>query len=93
MADVIKKLNYEEFEYGDIVRLTRAVRKSSGKRFKFMGACFEPDDEETPVYFELIEIGRGQMRSIRPEHVIKDVAATKEARARIAERLAAKKNG
>lgn len=90
MSEVIKALNHDEYEYGDVVRLTRAIRKSSGKRFKFVGACFDPDDLETPVYYELIEIGKGQMRSIRPEHVIKDVAATKDARSRIAAKLAAK---
>jgi hypothetical protein len=90
MPDIVKKLNHDEYEYGDIVRLSRAIRKSSGKRFKFVGACFDPDDLNTPIYFELIEIGRGQMRSIRPEHVIKDVVATKDARARIAARLAEK---
>lgn len=90
MADVIKARNYGDYEYGDVVRLTRAIRRSSGKRFKFVGACFDADDLETPIYYELIEIGKGQMRSIRPEHVVKDVAATKDARARIASKLVAK---
>lgn len=90
MADVIKALNHGDYEYGDVVRLTRAIRSSSGKRFKFVGAFFDPDDLENPAYYELIEIGKGQMRSIRPEHVVKDVAATRDARARIAAKLAAK---
>jgi hypothetical protein len=88
MTDVVKTLNHDEFEYGDIVRLSQAIRNTKGKRFKFMGACFDADAPDTPLYYELIEIGKGQMRSIRPEHVTKDVAATKDARARIAARLA-----
>lgn len=84
MAELTKKLHYENFDYGDIVRLTRAVQGSGGKRYKFVGAVFDPEDDTAPVYLDLIEIGRGQMRAIRPEHVIKDIAASKAAQARIA---------
>lgn len=90
MADVIKTLNHDEFQYGDVVRLSQAVRNTKGKRFKFVGACFAPEDTDTPLYYELIELRKGQMRSIRPEYVIKDVEATKDARSRIAARLAEK---
>lgn len=90
MAEVIKSLNHGDYQYGDVVRVTQAIRNSKGKRFKFVGACFDPDDLETPVYYELIQIDKGQMRSIRPEHVVKDVPATKDARARIAAKLATK---
>lgn len=84
MAELKKTLHYDKFDYGDIVRLTSAVRGSGGKRFKFVGAVFEGEDSTSPAYFDLIEIGRGQMRAIRPEFVVKDVAASKAAQARIA---------
>lgn len=92
MNDLIKKLDYEplDLKHGDVVRLTRAIRKSSGKRYKFMGAIYDSEDESAPLYLDLIEIGRGQMRSIPPQHVIKDAAATKELRSRIAAKQAAK---
>ena len=83
MTQIIKKRNYGIFEYGDIVRCTVAVRGSKGKRFKFTGAIFSVDNDENPLYFELIEIGRGQFRSIRPEFVIKDTSASAEAHARV----------
>ncbi len=84
MVNPIKRLAYEKFFYGDIVRLTKAVRGSSGKRFKFLGAVFTSEEDETPTHFELVEIQRGHLRSIRPEFVIKDVAPSKAAQARIA---------
>lgn len=83
MIETIKRRNYDIFQYGDIVRCTRAVRGSSGKRYKFVGAVFDAQDDSTPLHLELIEIGRGQFRAIRPEYVIKDVAASKAAQARI----------
>lgn len=82
MDNLTKKQDYLEFTHGDIVRLTRAVPGSGGKRFKFLGAVFGEDDPETPLYLDLVEIGRGQMRAIRPEHVVKDVAPSKAAQAR-----------
>jgi hypothetical protein len=88
MTELTKRLHYENFQYGDIVRLTRAVAGSSGKRFKFVGAVYDESDDINPVYLDLIEIGRGQMRAIRPEHVIKDVPASKAAQARIARKTA-----
>lgn len=84
MAELIKKLHYENFNYGDIVRLTQDIKGSSGKRFKFLGAVFASESDETPTHFDLVEIKRGHARAIRPEHVIKDVAASKAAQARIA---------
>lgn len=83
MTQIIKKRNYGIFEYGDIVRCTVAVRGSKGKRFKFTGAIFSVDNDENPLYFELIEIGRGQFRSIKEEFVVKDVAASKKSQAKI----------
>lgn len=83
MADHIKTLDYGDFKYGDIVRLTRAVHGSGGKRYKFVGAVFDADDTENPLYLDLIEIGRGQMRAIRPEYVLKEDAASKASQARI----------
>lgn len=83
MTDMIKRHEYGNLHYGDVVRLTRAVRGTSGKRYRFMGAVFDPEDNTTPVYLDLVEIGRGQMRAIRPEYVIKDVPASKESQARI----------
>lgn len=83
MTQIIKKRNYGIFEYGDIVRCTAAVRGSRGKRFKFTGAIFSVDNDENPLYFELIEIGRGQFRSIKEEFVVKDVAASKKSQAKI----------
>lgn len=88
MANLITKMKYEELSlsYGDVVRLTRAIRKSSGKRYKFVGAVYDPTSdhgEDEPIYLDLIEIGKGTMRSIRPEHVIKDVKASKAEQERI----------
>lgn len=84
MTETIKRLNHDNFQYGDIVRCTRAVKGSSGKRYKFTGAVFSAEDEETPLYLDLIEIGRGQFRCVKPDYVVMDVAATKAARARSA---------
>jgi hypothetical protein len=86
MTAPILKLNHGKYQYGDVVRLTRGVPKSGGKRYKFVGAAFDPEDLENPLYLDLIEIGRGQFRCIKPEFVIKDIAASKEAQARIAEK-------
>lgn len=83
MTKPFKRLNYESYKYGDIVRLSRGIKGSGGKRFKFVGAFFVNENDKTPEYFELIEIGRGQFRSIRPEFVIKDTAASAEAHARV----------
>lgn len=83
MSETIKRRNHGIFHYGDIVRCTRAVRGSSGKRYKFTGAVFSLEDDENPLYLDLIEIGRGQFRCVKPEFVIKDVAASKAAQARI----------
>lgn len=84
MADLIKRPHFAPYAYGDIVRLTAAIKGSKGKRYKFVGAVFDPEDSETPLYLDLIEIGRGQMRAIRPEFVVKDIPASKAAQARIA---------
>ena len=83
MAELTKQLHHGIFKYGDVVRLTRAVKGSGGKRYKFVGAVSE-DEASDPLYYELIEMGRGQFRSIRPEYVVKDVKASKDAQARIA---------
>lgn len=85
----ILRLDYDQFKYGDIVRLTRAVPSSGGKRFKFVGAVFDAENPDTPLYFDLIEIKRGTSRAIRPEHVIKDAQLSKAAQARIEKKLAA----
>lgn len=84
VPDLIKRLNYDIYTYGDVVRLTQAVRGSKGKRYKFVGAVFESEEDTVPAYLSLIEIGRGHSRSIRPEFVVKDVAASKAAHARSA---------
>lgn len=88
MTDQIKTLDYGEFKYGDIVRLTRAIKGSGGKRYKFVGAVFDAADKDEPLYLDLIEIGRGQMRAIRPEYVVKETAASKASQARISRKKA-----
>lgn len=82
MSDLIKKLNHGDYQYGDVVRLS-GLPKTKGKRYKYVGAVFIDEAADEPEYFELIEIGRGTMRSIRPEYVVKDVKASKAAQDRI----------
>jgi len=83
MSETIKLRNYKQFHYGDVVRCTSAVRGSKGKRYKFTGAVFNAEDRDTPLYLDLIEMGRGQFRCVKEEFVVKDVAASKDAQARI----------
>jgi hypothetical protein len=85
MAELIERLNWEKYEYGiTVCRLTRAVKGTTGKRYKFLGAVFDPEDDEKPLYLKLVEIGRGTNRSIRPEFVIRDTATTKAVKGKAA---------
>lgn len=90
MTTPIKRMEYTELdlEYGDIVRCTQGVRGAKGKRFKFVGAVYDPEDDSAPLYLDLIEIGRGQFRAVKPEFVVKEIAASKAARARKAKKEA-----
>lgn len=83
MAELTKVLNHGNLHYGDIVRLTRAIKGSSGKRFKFLGAVLDLEDGETALYYDLVDIKNGHLRAIRPAHVIKEVAASKASQAKI----------
>lgn len=91
MTELVKRLEYDDLIYGDIVRCTQAVRGSKGKRYKFTGAVFNPDDDGIPLYLDLIEIGRGQFRTVRPEFVVKEEAASRAAQARQSKKDAASK--
>src|SRR5687768_11032113 len=88
MAELIKRLSYNDLLLGDIVRCTSAVIGSSGRRYKFLGAVFEPEDDTTPLYLELADIRNGNVRSVRPEFVVKQAAPSKAARARKARKEA-----
>lgn len=83
MTETIKKRNWGIYHWGDVVRCTSAIKGSKGKRYKFTGAVFSPDDLENPLYLDLIEQGRGQFRCVKPQFVVKDVEKSKEAQARI----------
>jgi hypothetical protein len=82
MTDFIKRLSYGDFLLGDICRCTSAVLGSKGRRYKFLGAVFDAEDDTTPLYLELADMRSGNVRSIKPEFVIKQVAPSKAARAR-----------
>lgn len=82
MTDLIKRLSWDDLLLGDIVRCTSSVLGSKGRRYKFLGAVFEAEDDTTPLYLELADMRSGNVRSIRPEFVIKQIAPSKAARAR-----------
>lgn len=82
MTSRIKRLVYNDMELGDVVRCTEGVRGMKGKRFTFLGAVYESETDEAPAYLELVQIGKGAFRSIRPEFVVKDTKASKTAQAR-----------
>lgn len=88
MTDFIKRLEYENLLLGDIVRCTQAVPGSKGRRYKFMGAIFDEGDSATPLYLDLVDIKSGNIRSVRPEFVIQEVASSKAARGRKARKEA-----
>lgn len=90
MADLVKRLKYEDLDLllGDIVRCTSAVTGSRGRRYKFLGAMYDESDDTTPLYLELVDMRSGNLRSVRPEFVVKQVAPSKAARARQARKAA-----
>lgn len=88
MTDHVKRLEYDNLIFGDIVRCTQAVPGSKGKRYKFLGAIFGPESNDTPLYLDLVDIKSGNVRSVRPEFVIQEVASSKAARGRRARKEA-----
>jgi hypothetical protein len=90
MAELIKRLQYNDLLFGDIVRCTQAVSGSKGRRYKFLGAIYDEADDTTPLYLDLADIKSGNVRSVRPEYVVQEVASSKAARGRKARKEAAK---
>jgi hypothetical protein len=88
MADLIKRIQYNDLVLGDIVRCTQAVHGSKGRRYKFLGAIFDASDPDTPLHLEVVDIKSGNVRSVRPEFVVQEVASSKAARARKARKEA-----
>jgi hypothetical protein len=88
MAELVKRPKYDDLLLGDIVRCTQAVKGSSGRRYKFLGAIFDTADDTTPLYLDLADIKNGNVRSVKPEFVVKEVASSKAARGRRARKEA-----
>lgn len=82
MPEPIKRLTYENLMLGDIVRCTQAVTGSKGRRYKFLGAVFNSPEDTTPLYLDLADIKSGNVRSVKPEFVVQEVASSKAARGR-----------
>lgn len=92
MAELIKRLAYDKLDLlcGDVVRCTGAVLGSKGRRYKFLGAIFDPEDPTTPLYLELADMRNGNVRSVRPEYVVKDTRVSKAVRGKKAQKEASK---